>query len=261
MESIRGTRLKKLRLEKGISLEEIQKKTKIHLNILRAIEGDAITNLSPVYLKSFLKIYCRFLGADYREYLGDYKEVGASGQIREEPRIKKAPQRIQESKSFLKDACVKMRSLRPNKKISGVVITVLVGAFLLLGLVKAGKAVFSKNGSSKASSPIGTAAARVKAAPKKIKPVNDVSSEIRLGIRAKDNCWVALKVDGRIVFQRVLTKGRFESWKAKNKMELSLGNAGVVELEVNGQLFSNLGRKGQALKNIVITRQGLDIPR
>ena len=66
MEPTKGTRLKKLRLEKGISLEEIQKKTKIHPNILRAIEGDAITDLSPIYLKSFLKIYCKFLGVDSR---------------------------------------------------------------------------------------------------------------------------------------------------------------------------------------------------
>jgi len=41
-----GQRLKKLRLEKGLSLEEVQKKTKVHFNILKAIEGDSISNLS-----------------------------------------------------------------------------------------------------------------------------------------------------------------------------------------------------------------------
>ncbi|MBL7210731.1 MAG: DUF4115 domain-containing protein, partial [Candidatus Omnitrophica bacterium] len=253
MEPTKGTRLKKLRLEKGISLEEIQKKTKIHPNILRAIEGDAITDLSPIYLKSFLKIYCKFLGVDSRHYLGDYKETRGLEGASAEPLVKEFPQRIQESRSFLKDARLRMRSLRPNKKISRVIIIVLAGAFLLMGLIKAGKAIFSKRGSSVPRPAAGTVTARpkAKAAVKKTRPVNDISSEIRLGIRAKDNCWITLKVDGRIVFQRVLTKGRFESWKAKNKIELSLGNAGAVELEVNGQLFANLGRKGQALKNIV----------
>jgi hypothetical protein len=70
-----------------------------------------------------------------------------------------------------------------------------------------------------------------------------------------------LKSDGKVVFQGVLKKGRFESWQANTKMELSLGNAGVVELEVNGKLISNLGRRGQALKNILITKEGLAIKR
>jgi hypothetical protein len=82
-----------------------------------------------------------------------------------------------------------------------------------------------------------------------------------LGIRARENCWVSLKADGKVVFQRVLEKGRYESWEAKDKMELSLGNAGAVELEVNGQLFTNLGRRGQARKNIVITKDGMTVNR
>jgi len=60
--------LKKIRLAKGIRLEEVHKKTKIHINILKAIEGDGLTNLNPVYLKGFIKIYCNFLGVDPKEY-------------------------------------------------------------------------------------------------------------------------------------------------------------------------------------------------
>jgi len=58
-----GTRLKRLRLEKGISLEEVHKKTKVHLNILKAIEEDNLINFSPVYLKGFLN------------QMGEYKTV------------------------------------------------------------------------------------------------------------------------------------------------------------------------------------------
>ena len=64
-----------------------------------------------------------------------------------------------------------------------------------------------------------------------------------------------------MVFQNILKKGRYESWQADQKIEFSLGNAGVVDLEVNGKLVSNLGRRGQVIKNIVITREGLTIPR
>jgi len=270
-----GTRLKKLRLEKGISLEEIQKKTRIHSNILRAIEGDAITNLSPVYLKSFLKIYCKFLDVDYREYLSDYK-VGETIETQKRefvsPPRKQAPQR-QPSSSFMQSPAVKTKRLLALNSRSVKSLLVSVAAlFLLLGLFRLGKMIFSRHKNKtvlpqqqakqvpqrKAAVPAPKAQPAQRSA---VKPAAQSVSEIRLGIRANDNCWVALKVDGRIVFQRVLAKGRFESWKAKDKMELSLGNAAAVELEVNGQLFSNLGRKGQPIKNILITREGINIPR
>ena len=64
-----------------------------------------------------------------------------------------------------------------------------------------------------------------------------------------------LKADNRVVFQNILKKGRFESWEAKDRMELSLGSAGGIQLELNGKLIPPLGKKGEVRKNIVITRQ------
>jgi len=55
----------------------------------------------------------------------------------------------------------------------------------------------------------------------------------------------------------MLERGRFESWQAQERIVLSVGDAGVVELEINGQMFKNLGRKGQACKNIIITKEGM----
>ena len=54
METI-GAKLKKIRLEKGLTLEEAHKQTKIHLNILKAIEDESLVNFNPVYIKGFLK--------------------------------------------------------------------------------------------------------------------------------------------------------------------------------------------------------------
>ena len=51
-----GERLKKIRLDKGLSIEEVAKKTKVALNILKAIEDDSFINLEPVYVKGFIKI-------------------------------------------------------------------------------------------------------------------------------------------------------------------------------------------------------------
>lgn len=271
-----GERLKKIRQEKGISLEEVHKKTKVHLSILKAIEGDSLTNLSPVYLKGFLKIYCKFLGLSPQEYVLDYKE--AQSQIKnvnkEEKILQKKPA------SFLKTTSIKLLSFRLSKGLRKVFIFILMAIFLWLALFNLGKIISSKRKAHlKKEKPFSlapdrredkktpgpkknkTAAVAAKPQPSEAMPKKESSSGIRLSIRAYENCWVFLKVDGRVVFQRVIEKGRSESWQAKEKIELSLGNAGGVALEVNGQVFSNLGRRGQARKNILITKEGLNIGR
>jgi len=273
-----GERLKKIRLEKGISLEEVQKKTKIHLNILKSIEGDGLTDLSPVYLKGFLKIYCKFLGVDPKEYIPDYKETPSSAKY-----MMPGDDKTQEGGvSFFESAVMKLRTLRPSIKVKRAIVLIVAVFLVAVILFELGKFISSKvrfrsakqtvalppQTVKKAKAKGETAAAknkatvdRTKSKIKETKAKKEVTSAIRLGIRARENCWVSLKVDGHVVFHRILEKGRFETWTAKNKMELSLGNAQAVELEVNGQLFTNLGRKGQVLKSIVITKEGLNIAR
>ena len=282
-----GEKLKKIRLEKGISLEEVQKKTKIRLNILKAIEGDSISGLSPIYLKSFLKIYCKFLGLDPKEYVPDYKEIQAK--FANPPAISPVTLKAGSgtaNKFFKVSGAIisKLIAYRPSKKVKKalkVVIMIAVLYFLLFNLGKfissrkrnqqaapkqrAARVISKKEIPFTAAVPAKPKAKAIPASPKpqaQITPAvtkTELPSDIRLGIRAKENCWLQLKVDGKVVFQRVLQKGRYEAWQANDKMELSLGNAGVVELEVNGQVFSNLGKKGQALKNIIITKEGLKI--
>ncbi len=263
MESI-GTKLKKMRLEKGITIEEVHKKTKIHLDILKSIEDDSFVNINPVYLKGFLKIYCGFLGVNPQDYLTGYKEPQGTSKSS----LKEAKPR-----EFLKPVMVRRRFL--NSKIIFIIVSIIALVFLVIGLVNLTRAISSKvaSFSKKTKAPIQAKSSQVKK-PRLVKsqpkvlmkpPVKSQSYEvardkdsefgIRIGIHALDDCWIQAKVDNRIIFQNVLKKGRFESWIAKDKIELSLGSAGAVQLEVNGKLIPSLGRKGQVLKNIVITKK------
>lgn len=239
-----GAKLKKIRQELGLSLEEVQKKTKIHLNILKAIEGDSLTGLNPIYLKGFLKIYCKFLGVDPKDCIPDYKETQARPlNVIVTRDVKSAGGRA----DFLKAT---------GKKYKKTLVFILIIILVSFGLYNLGKAVSSRRKAHPAK-----ARPAVKKAGDNTVTKKETASGIRLAIRARENCWVDLKADGRVIFHRVLEKGRFETWQAKDRIELSLGNAGAVELEVNGQRFLNLGRRGQALKGIVITKEGLNIPR
>jgi cytoskeleton protein RodZ len=256
MESI-GARLKKKRLEKGITVEEVHKKTKIHLDILTSIEDDSFVNLNPVYIKGFLKIYCQFLGVDPADYIAGLKK----SQEEITPRFFKAGPA---EKHFF------------NFRIILIVIFIIIAVFLAIGLARLARTASSKAALSAKQSrtqikviPKQTDRARaVKPKPAAVvnsvfqkpggEPAENVKKEfaIKLGIQALDDCWVQLKIDGRIIFQNILKKGRFESWQAKEKAELVLGSAGAVQLEINNKVIPALGRIGQVVKNIVITKDG-----
>lgn len=64
-------RLKALRENAGVSLEELAEKTKINRPYLEALEECNFSrlNVSPMYLKNFVKKYVQALGGDSRPYL------------------------------------------------------------------------------------------------------------------------------------------------------------------------------------------------
>jgi cytoskeletal protein RodZ len=264
-----GKVLKKLRLEKGLSLEDVQKKTKININILSAIEEENFINLSPIYVKGFLKIYSNFLGVNLEDYLSDYKESALAT---------KEPEAKQEPASYLEPSPAKFNFLSTDRKMGIGIIIVLVVIFLSIGIFSLcevflfqGRSLPKKNklaavvpdrvrkkklqfAQVQKTTPLVIKSKQVAALPQQY-----ATSEIRLGILAKENCWVTLKADGRLIFHGVLRKGKSESWQAKEKIELSLGNAGAVELVINGERISSLGKRAQARKNILITKEGLTV--
>lgn len=227
-----GERLKKIRLEKGISLEEVRKRTKVNLRILEALEGDSLTDLSPVYLKGFLKIYCNFLGVDPRDYIADYKETQSV--IKDIDTAEYVLRRPEKPTSFFKTASIKLSSFRPTKKFRALFIFIAIIIAISFGLFNLGRVISSrrrarltpekgaavvtsrkedtKKQKAKAVAPGIAKPQAVKTEPKK-----ESAAGIRLIIRARENCWVYLKADGRVLFQRVLEKGEIRNLAGKRK--------------------------------------------
>lgn len=254
-----GSRLKKIRQERGLSLEDLSKKTRVHLNVLRAIEGDSISNLSPIYLKGFIKIYCSCLGLDTKDFIGPSEQ-------RQKPALnatigRPIGTRMEKKGSFIKDASIKLGAIKPLFNLRKIIIFVVVAVvFLFLGtnLIKF-ISRRPKHQLEKIKTSMSASVPKVESKQAKIN--NDLTKGFVLSISARGKSWISVKVDGKVVFHGVLARGRSETWAAREKVELSLGDAGVVELQVNDQRFTNLGRRGQSLKNIVINKEGLKISR
>jgi len=230
METI-GERLKKIREEKNISLQDVKKNTKLSLDVLEAIEEDRLSNFSPSYVKGFLKIYCRFLEIDHKDYVSEYEK--SLSLEKEETIPKELPKRVR--LSF---------HLKLFPKFKRILLFILIILILIFSFVF-GVSIIKRRPITKSQD--------LK------KDISEKKLEIlRIALKAKDNCWLKVCVDGKIVYQGILKKGRQESWEAEDKIELNVGNAAALILEVGGKILSPLGRKGQVIKAL-ITREGVSI--
>ena len=264
--------LKSTRESKNYSIEEVSKKTKISPSVLRALEDGRLQNIDSVYLKGFLKLYCRFLGVDWDVFIKEH-----SGEIFGKEKIKK---RLQpEPAAENKPDSVRLPAVFNWKTLSAVflkyrqAITVVLSALaalLLIMLLFRGCMFIVKKipkaGSVKPQTAAAASGAQAKRSSAsletKLKDTSAKSSQpsvkdrdskySKLVIHARENSYLRVVVDGRQLYQSVLPKGKTGVWTANKKIELSIGNVGALDVELNGKIILPLGRNRQAIKKMVI---------
>jgi len=284
-----GAYLKSIREDKGYTIQEISKSTKLSSAVIRALEEGRIDNVDPVYLKGFLKLYCRYLGLNWEVFISEYpisvlakkqqKSSAVKAQSKDRNTSVVAAQRAATKKggfSFLK-------LISANKKFIALILTIIAVLLFTFIVFRGCIFLFKKLPKFELPKAAPPPAKVIKAAPPKKIPVpapakvpvstpvakavgaplvgaqKPKPKEVTLAIRAQDDSFITLKVDGKIVYQRMMYKGKAETWSAKNKIELSVGNAGGLSLEVNGKPLLPLGKKGQQIKNILINSEGLKV--
>ena len=295
IEKSAGLFLKETRVAKNLSLEEVSKHTRIHPNILKSIEQDDYKNLGGVYAKGFLKLYAEYLGLDKDDIIRRFQSFSLASEAPSGRRVRIPgdEQHIKTPSFFSSVSKVFDIFKKINFKFIGGLVVVLVISWGIVWLARhhkpthraikkeeVSKASFNRKGS------VGARTILLKGVPKEgitlktaepkgeplSKPLAGVVAvkeniptqtpeKIILVIRAKDKCWLVVRVDGKVEFQGMLDKKNTGTWQANDKIELAVGNAGNIELELNGKLLQKIGRPRQSLKHVVVTRSGLSIQK
>jgi cytoskeletal protein RodZ len=81
-------------------------------------------------------------------------------------------------------------------------------------------------------------------------PTEPIYTGIFLELVFDDTSWIQVTVDGVRQFQGELETGTYRSWYGEQRIELRVGNAGVVQVTVNGQEFGTLGEPGEVVDRI-----------
>ena len=249
-----GRILERARKDRGLSLDEAERATKIRKRYLVGLEDDDYTVLpDAVYAQGFLKTYANFLGLDGTELSRDLK---TRRKPRRERGLSHAPPKKEFERPIIYPGGV---SGTGRQKISrSTIITLVVAVLVIVALVGAlyyvGLGVRASSGDeTPASVPVETPANGEPAGGEGSeddggRPVSNEASlqTLRVGVSVEGSpAWVRITSDSETVFEEVADPGYSKTFEAQRVVGIEAGNAGAVSIEVNGQDAGPLGEPGE----------------
>jgi cytoskeletal protein RodZ len=242
-----GTRLRLAREERGLSLAQVEEETKIRRRYLAALEENRFDVLpGRVYAKAFLRTYARFLGLDGEELAREFQAYCPV-------QLPKAEVKKQQKKEPRYWEYRPRHLLKPQLVAFFLVVVALVGLNFLYGratgLLPAGggpapPALQARETPGREGAPSDTGQAPT---PRGVELVVNVMT---------DRSWLRVVGDNTRLFEGELTAGQSRVFQAREKITLRVGNAGAVELAVNGRELGRLGRMGQVVEKDFSAEQG-----
>lgn len=219
--------LRKVREDKGLSLQQINDATKIRLCYLEAIEsGDFDAIPGPVYLRGFLRSYAACVGLNPAEVLAQFDAA-------------RAAQTPPESSGYSRPV-KSPRAKSPLPPLTGRKWGYFaIGAVLLLSVAVGLFWLFSR------SRIPGSSAVQVES--QAVEPTGRNNGITSVALEVVAACWTEASVDGKLVFSGTLSPGDTPSWTGK-EVDIVLGNAAGVILTVNGRRHETTGEVGERVE-------------
>ena len=240
-----GEELKRDRLLREVSLEEISAATKISTRLLTALEAGDLKRLpAPVFVRGFIRAYSLYLGLDPVEKINTYlAEV--------EPSAAPVPPPVSKRHRG-------SRFLRGPRSTAGTILGGVTTTLLLLGLIarpehrrdnvaRVSRAAIVEPVSFKNVSPSNEPTPLIRDdAPE---PAVD-SDGVALVLEFDEPSWVEVSADGDKVFGGLVAAGTSRRFQARSEFRVTLGNAGGVRVSIDGHPSARLGAPGEVVRNV-----------
>jgi hypothetical protein len=241
-----GEHLRGIRESRGASLDDIARAPRVGKRHLEALETEALADLpAPVFVKGFIRAYCSFLQAApdgalerYRELLADDGPAqGGTARRPDAPPWSRGP-----------------------VLTSFVLLVLLLGALLAVnaglrgapGPVVPTAPPLHPPGAERTGDVPAVAPAPTPVAAPGARPGAAVASPQLLVVRAVEPTWIRVQMDLRDPVQELLPVGATREWRAEQRFVLTVGNAGGLELMLNGRALPPLGARGAVIRELVL---------
>ncbi len=244
-----GDDLRRERVLREVSLEEISAATKISVRLLTALEeGNRARLPAPVFIRGFIRAYCLHLGLDPVEKINSYLAEA---------------QPTSPSLPTVATPGGGSRFLRGRRSTAGTILGGVTAVLLLLGLIAS-----PEHRRPRVTRP--SVASRIEPVSfKNVAPSNEPTPLIRddspepvipaavpngvaLVLQFDEPSWIEISADGEKVFGGTISAGVSRTFEARKTFSITLGNAGGVRVSIDGRPLAPLGRSGQVVRNIVL---------
>lgn len=253
-----GDMLRAERERQNLSIKDIEAGTSIRALYIECIENGDYSQLpGEVYTKGFIRNYASYLKLDADALVNQFVEenhpeqaASKAAQKQAAKDEKKAMPEKKQAKSSSAGKNVPAEKAEPGQKrrnmllLGVVVLLVALGAFYLSGAGEKQEAQPTASQTQQAKAPDTEAPAapiETPAAPKK-------AEGVEVAAKFSDSCWMQVEADGKTIYEGTLEKGKTQVWKAKETLVITAGNAGAIELKVNGKELGKAGGKGQVVE-------------
>lgn len=272
-------RLREERERQQRSLRDLATETKIREPFLQALENADYAVLPTVYIKSFIRTYAAALGIPSTELtilLASTVETDDDGneffpQRSQRPNVRHSTPTVPADRPSLATHQQQSatgtpdqpgRAERTSVRLSDtysqlfravpVPLLAAIGLAAVTGLIWLTVSLVGDSTESRETTDSTTAVDAENAIV--VSDVAEQDSIVLTGI-ATDTVWLTITTDGKGSQTLVMMPGNEGRWSAMNRFDVSIGNAGGLDLFRNGQQLAPLGKKGDLVRSAVITRR------
>lgn len=276
-----GDLLRETREQKNLSLDDVEKGTNIRKLYIKSIEEGNYEKLpGEVFLKGFIKTYGKFLGLDSQKLIEQYKQEKNTPNPAEEINIETkkeevAPSPTEENKQQEKNSSTKTVNIQQKKENNIPKIdsfsanqeylqshknnskrNILLVVAILIVIIGAVVVFISSQGSSDTKTTTTTETVTVTETENQAKEPAPIVSGAEVKAVFNEDCWTEVKVDGKVVLSETVKKGNTLTWKGDKQVDVTVGNAGAVDVTFNNQPAGILGDIGAVVsKSFVAPNQ------
>ena len=267
-----GRYLRQEREKKGVSLDSVAKVTKITRENLEALERDDFQAISAtVFVRGFLRSYANYLGLDPKELVNRYDSETDLVKIARAKEIPQSPKAENPVMKYLVFLCILLAAvafsfyyfqksspppspLPPSAAVAPAPTPVTPTPAPVFqppppeAATPAEKDVPKALPPEKEKKPAEKLPASAAAQPDK-----DAAKERRHVLKAVagEKTWMRILTDDQQAFDVLLQPKETATWTARRRFEVTVGNAGGVELSLNGVPQGVLGKPGEVVHFIL----------
>jgi cytoskeletal protein RodZ len=237
-----GSLIAKARKDAGLSLEDLAAKTNIRISVLSEIEKDNFEHCGgETYARGHVRNIASILKADQKEFIRLYEEE-QGGETRS-----------------IKDLLIEnsvMRLPAEARKVSWkVLVMISVVSLFAVGIAQVvisnvnTNDVVSAVPSASASPAASETAAESPSAEPSAKNTFSSGTGVEVVINAaRGKSWLFVSdASGRTLFSGQVSRGAVKVFSSDSQLNLKVGNAGGVDLKVNGKKVEAIGVDGEVV--------------